>query len=353
MHVIILAGGSGTRLWPLSREDFPKQFLNFGDNESLLQKAVSRFLRSEWVEEVVVSTNIHYQSIVAQQLEKMGAERKVHILVEPERKNTAPAIAFAVRFLQQSLKASEEAAIFVSTSDHLTEPEEVFMRYIGSIGDAMKTHRIVTFGIKPTKPETGYGYIKIGEKLDLYTYRVERFVEKPDRLRAESYVASGDYYWNTGMFAFTISTFWRELKEHAPDIFFNEEYHRFPEISIDYALMEKTGHLSICPLPVTWSDVGSWDSVYDVLEKDRNQNVRIGNIVDVDTKNCLIIGNKRLITTIGLENLLIVETDDALFISKKGESQRVKGLVQELVRKGKSEGEVHHADRETGNLISH
>ncbi|HSX10418.1 MAG TPA: mannose-1-phosphate guanylyltransferase [Chlamydiales bacterium] len=341
MHAIILAGGGGTRLWPLSREDFPKQFLNFGDSESLLQKTVRRFLHSDLIDEIVISTNVHYEALVIKQLEKMDLDRKVHILVEPNRKNTAPAIAFTIKFLQEQLGALDSDPVLVLPSDHLIEPEAVFMRYVDHVRDVVRTEQIVTFGIKPTRPETGYGYIKIGVKLDPFTHRVQEFVEKPDRARAEEYLASGNYYWNAGMFAFSIHTFWTELQNHAPAIFLGMQrtfqeiidgYHLLPDISIDYALMEKTARIAICPLPVHWSDIGSWDSVYEILKKDQNRNVIIGNVIALETKNSLIMGGKRLISTVGLEDLLIVETEDALFISKKGESQRVKALVQELNR---------------------
>lgn len=341
MHAIILAGGGGTRLWPLSRDDFPKQFLSFDGKGSLLQKTVQRIYCSKLIDKIIVVTNAHHEALVVKQLASIDINQKVHILVEPCRRNTAPAIALAIKFLQENLNVPFNASILVLPSDHLIDPEPVFIKYIEHATQIIKINWIVAFGIQPTKPETGYGYIQKGSKLDAYTYRVKHFIEKPDSMRAQSYLASGDYFWNAGVFAFSIEIFWRELKKHAFDIFvlmqerleeIKKKYDLFPNVSIDYSLMEKTDQMAMCPLPISWSDVGSWDSIYDFMDKDQNQNVKIGNVLDIDTKNSLIFGGKRLISTIGLEDVLIVETDDVIFISKKGESQRVKSIVQELYR---------------------
>lgn len=194
----------------------------------------------------------------------------------------------------------------------------------------------ILFGIRPNKPETGYGYIQIGGQKAGLLYRVQRFVEKPDRRKAEQYLASGDYYWNAGIFLFSPKTFWQEALRYAPALMetmqgdFETCLSRFsnnPDISIDYALWEKTEKAIVCPLPISWSDIGCWDSVYDVLDKDEKLNVKLGNILEIDTRGSLLYGSQKLIATIGLEDLLIVDTDDATYISKKGESQKVKELV--------------------------
>lgn len=350
MHILVLAGGGGTRLWPLSRQDFPKQFLHFGEPLSLLQKTVSRFLHFPLTKTLSISTNVQHESLVRQQLAKIDPDLKVHVIVEPDRKNTAPAIAFSLRYLQERAGVGDGESVLVLPSDHLIEPEAVFTRYLEMIEPLSKKEQIVIFGIRPTKPETGFGYIHLGEKYDFLSYRVKRFVEKPTRAVAESYLASGDYYWNAGMFVFTAGLFWKKLSELAPAIYalskdsLNETHSRFsamPDISFDYAILEKSPEILVCPLPVSWSDVGSWDSVYEVMKKDRNQNVKFGNVLDIDTKNSLIFGGKRLISTIGLEDMLIVETDDATFISKKGESQKVKEIVQELQKMGSRKGTDH------------
>ena len=348
MKVIVLAGGGGTRLWPLSRQDFPKQFLHFDDHLSLLQKTVGRFLNVSFAEDVVVATSCQYQTLVEQQLNQMEGENKADILIEPARRNTAPAIALAVKYLQECKGAKDDTVILVMPSDHMIEPESVFIRFLEQ-AEEWARKQIVLFGIHPTRPETGYGYIQIGAQAEGLQYPVQRFVEKPDLQHAEQYLTSGDYYWNAGIFAFCPKVFWEELKCLAPDIFQLMQgdyascltrFSQMPEVSFDYAILEKTKKISVCPIPITWSDVGSWDSLYEVLAKDQNQNVKVGNVHEIDTKNSLIMGGKRLISTIGLEDMLIVETDDATFISKKGESQKVKELVQELVKIGRREGSI-------------
>lgn len=329
-HVVVLAGGGGTRLWPLSKQEFPKQFLRFGNKYSLLQRTALRYAEAP---SVTVVTNAQYEPLVRTQLEAL--HQKVRILIEPERKNTAPAIAYALT----QLDISEDAPLLVVPSDHLIEPQALLTHYLDQVQPVVQSGELVLFGIRPTKPETGYGYIQIGKTCHSLTHIVKRFVEKPDRKLAESYVASGDYYWNSGMFALTPRLLWQKLSQHSPDIYHlihTDRYHEMPDISFDYAILEKMERILVCPLPVTWSDVGSWDSVYDVLEKDENQNAVQGNVFGVDTKNCLIFGGKKLIATVGVEDLLIVETDDAIFISKKGESQKVKQIVQELICQIKS-----------------
>jgi mannose-1-phosphate guanylyltransferase/mannose-6-phosphate isomerase len=341
MKAIILAGGGGTRLWPLSREDFPKQFLNFGTGLSLLQGTVQRLIRAPFIDEVIVATNEHHFALVQEQLDKIGAQCRV--LVEPARRNTAPAIALAIKVLQTECQAKATDPILVVPSDHLIEPEILFLHALEQIKDSGTfVDKIITFGIRPTKPETGYGYIEIGEKFNRLTFQAKRFVEKPDRATAEKYVENPHFFWNSGMFLFSMQTFWDQLRVHSPQVASLFEldlktvinrFHELPDLSIDYAIMEKSKDILLYPLAVSWSDVGSWDSVYDVMEKDQNQNVKIGQVLAIDTTNSLIIGGKRIISTIGLDDLLIVETEDAILISKKGESQRVKALLQELKKR--------------------
>ncbi len=349
MKVVILAGGGGTRLWPFSRLDYPKQFLVFKDQESLLQKSVKRFIDCPFVEKILVVTHAHYAHLVEKQLAQVDPDRKICILVEPYRKNTAPAIALSVRYIEEKLGARPDTPILVLPSDHLISPEEVFLSYLEKVKEKKIKNKIVAFGILPNRPDTGYGYIRVGKKKNSLFFEVESFVEKPDLERAKQYLFEGNYYWNAGIFFFTPEIFWKELKAHVPQMYAHVQgdylslFHAFdqmPEISIDYAVMEKSKNILLCPLPVSWSDVGSWDSVYDVLDKDQNANVKVGNIVDIDTKNSLIIGGKRLISTIGLEDVLIVETPDALFMAKKGESQKVKKLIEELQKRGQAAKEL-------------
>lgn len=328
MKVIVLAGGGGTRLWPLSREDFPKQFLKFGSENSLLQKTVSRFIGVAFVSQVIVVTNELYLPLVKEQLGKIDGD--CQIIVEPMRRNTAPAVGWAVKAL------NTDEPILVVPSDHLIEPEAVFLNTLQQLKPADK---IVLFGIRPTKPETGYGYIQIGEKVDRLTFQVKRFVEKPDLAAAEKYIDRPDFFWNSGMFLFTADTFWKQLKLHAPSIsgLFQDKEVRFsemPDLSIDYAIMEKSKDILLCPIAISWSDVGCWDSVYDMMGKDENQNVHIGRVVSIDTSNSLVVGGKRIIATVGLDDLLIIETEDAILISKKGVSQKVKAVLDQIKQRG-------------------
>lgn len=346
MKAIVLAGGGGTRLWPLSRENFPKQFLRIGGPLSLLQKTVMRLANTSFIDDIVISTNPHYLSLVQEQIKEINNPKNVHILAEPFRKNTAPAIGLAIQFLQTYTQAKPQDTVLVLPSDHIIEPEPVFLSTVEQMDAIAKGKKMITFGIRPTKPETGFGYIRIGKAYETSVFEVAEFVEKPNLQTAKEYLKNPNYFWNSGMFLFSIETFWKELKKHCLSLsnLMNDSYentlasfHEMPDISIDYALMEKSREILVCPLAVSWSDIGSWDSLYEILEKDINQNVKIGNILDIDTKNSLIIGNKRLISTIGIADLLIVETEDAIFISKKGESQRVKSLVAELIKIGRKE----------------
>lgn len=340
MKVVILAGGSGMRLWPYSRTSIPKQFLHFGDKHSLLQKTVLRFVSLAAFSDMVIVTNQQYLHLIHTQLKEIDAESQCHVIIEPDKKNTAPAIALAVSYLLEKGSDAREC-ILVASSDHLIAPESRFLESIVQATPLAEEGKLIVFGIRPTKPETGYGYIKADEK-----GHVECFVEKPNAALAESYVLSGDYLWNSGIFLFQSLAFMQELKEHCPDIAFIvsggfqsaiSQFSEMPDISIDYAVMEKSKDVAMIPLDVSWSDVGSWDSVYEIMEKDEHHNVKIGNVCDMDTHNCLILGSKRLISTIGLSDLIIIETEDVLLIGKKGESQKVKQLVEELKRKNAKE----------------
>jgi mannose-1-phosphate guanylyltransferase / mannose-6-phosphate isomerase len=346
MKIIVLAGGSGTRLWPYSRSCFPKQFLHFGDQRSLLQKTIERFSSRYRLADLLIVTNQAYYHLVKTQAHEIAPELENRILIEPERRNTAPAIALGISYLQKIGEVSSDEAVLVCPSDHLISPPERFLDAVAKGETLTKKGQNVIFGIRPHQPETGYGYIKATRSLEPQVYEMEEFVEKPSLELAKQYLLDGHYLWNSGIFLFNIGTLMQEMQQYCPLIFekmqnsFDQclaDFAEMPDISIDYALMEKSKKTVVIPLDVTWSDVGSWDSVYELLEKDQNQNVKIGNILDIDTQNCLIMGGKHLISTIGLKDLLVIETDDALFIGKKGESQRVKNLVDELKKRNAKE----------------
>ncbi|WP_035589118.1 mannose-1-phosphate guanylyltransferase/mannose-6-phosphate isomerase [Hippea jasoniae] len=363
MKAVILAGGSGTRLFPMSRKNYPKQFLKINNDKSLFQKTIERSLLAVNLKDLIIITNKDYQFHIKNQFSELFPSlfpaynsqftidhSLFNLILEPIGRNTAPAIALAAKFALEKLKVHKDEVLFVSPSDHIISPMEKFAEYIKEAEKIAKEGYIVTFGIKPTKPETGYGYIEDDGALSLNKtnhtiYKVRKFHEKPDSETAKRYLEKGNYYWNSGMFAFSIKTIFEELKKHAPEIYkkvenrtFDEVLENFeimPDISIDYAVMEKTNKAVVLPLDITWSDVGSWDAFYEVMDKDENGNVKAGSVIGIGTKDSLILSDKRVVSTIGLENLIIIETDDALLVAKRGDSQKVKEIVNLLKKDSK------------------
>ena len=348
MKIIILAGGGGTRLFPLSRTCFPKQFMKIGNEQSLLAQTIMRFVPVAKASDMVIVTNQEYLHYVKAELAACGME-KTHILLEPVGRNTAPAIALAASYCIDKLGAGEEEVMFVTPSDHIIRQNDLFIQAVRQAEEMAKLDNIVTFGIKPNKPETGYGYIEAGEVCGC-GFAVNSFTEKPDEATAEKYLAAGCYYWNSGMFGVTMGQIMRELRMHQPEIYQLSatgyantlaQFEVMPTISIDYAVAEKSDKVVTIPLLAYWNDIGSWDAIYDVLDKDKDGNAVKGDCITIDCSNTLMLGRSRLIAGIGLEDLLVVETDDVIVVAKKGESQKVKNLVNELKERGRHEADEH------------
>lgn len=355
---IVLSGGVGSRLWPLSREYMPKQLMPIIDGEhSLLQTTLMRLAAiPESSPPILVCNEIH-RFLAAAQIQSIQVPCSP-IILEPEGRNTCPAIALG------ALAASADGKdpdLLVMPADHLIGDADRFAAAVLKARELSSGGNLVTFGIVPDRPETGYGYIKRGESVvnargENGAYRVCEFAEKPDCERARSYVASREYFWNSGMFMFRASTFLEELRNHSPEIleacrqaygraardhdFLRPEEHSFlscPNVSIDYAVMEKTRRAAVIPLEATWSDVGSWLSLHEVSKKDENGNVVAGDVMLKDTRNCYVHSESRLVSALGIENAIIVETKDAVLISAMDRAQDVKKIVGELKARSREE----------------
>lgn len=343
MKIIILAGGGGTRLFPLSRDCYPKQFLHVIDNKSLLAQTIERFLGLVEAKDIIIVTNERYIFHVQAELKTINAQ-EAHIITEPMGKNTAPAIALAQSYCQDVLQCDDDEILFVSPSDHLIKPIDVFQDLIRNAQDVAKDN-IVTLGIKPTKPEIGYGYIE-AEKNNNLAKKVISFKEKPDLATAKEYITSGNYYWNGGMFMFSIATMQAELTKYMPAIiditqsgyqYAVDNFINMPDISIDYAVAEKSQKMMMIPMEnIYWNDIGSFDAIAEVLS-DKDKNVLKGDILAENCTDTMIIGDNRLIAGIDLENLMIIDTPDALLVAKKGESQKVKNIVNKLKQNKRKE----------------
>lgn len=339
MYGIILAGGSGSRLWPLSRELCPKQLLKLDGENSLLQSTFKRLCRFIDPENIISITNIKHANDVKFQLSKVCGNSVV--LSEPIAKNTAPAIAASIEYFKQ-MKDENEVVIIVP-SDHLIKDLEKFENTVKTGLKAAEEGKIVTFGIQPTYPETGYGYIKTKFEND-GIFDVDCFVEKPDLKTAQKYLLEGNYFWNSGIFMAKVSTLLKEFAHYQKEIFENLSklnykesitikygvFEDMPSISFDYAIMEKSNKIVLCKLQSDWSDLGSWQSLYDVTEKDSNGNVLEGNAIVEDVKNSFIYTDKKIVAAIGLENVILVNTEDAVLACKADYSQQVKNVFEKL-----------------------
>lgn len=353
MKAVILAGGSGTRLWPVSRYGLPKQFIKLNGGRSLLCQTVERLSAVAPLKDIFVITNEDYRFQVREDLKSVSPDLENNIILEPAGRNTAPAIALIIKYCEEKLKCAGSEAILICPSDHVIEPVEKFARYARRAVNAAGTGRIVTFGVKPSGPETAYGYIKAGARLGAARgdiYAVAKFAEKPDRKTASRYLREGGYYWNSGMFAFTIGVMRAEFRTHAPEISRGMDgslagmtagFKNMPSISIDYAVMEKSNRAAVLPIDLLWSDVGSWDSLPEVIKPDRCGNVTLGDVLALDTERTIVMGEKRLISAIGLKDLIVVDTADALLIARRGQAQRVKEVADILKERRRKEVMEH------------
>ena len=371
---VILAGGSGSRLWPLSRQHLPKQFLSLQGDASLLQTTIDR-LRS-----VIESSNV---LIVTQEVHAKGEAYHdllpYQTLFEPMARNTAPAIALAAAWL---MREGADPIMVVLPADHIIKDEKRFREHLNVAIDAAGAGKLITFGILPTRPDTGFGYIKIkglrteerglsGKAASGFSqpsvfsnqtcvYEVERFTEKPDQHNAERFLAEGDYYWNSGMFVWRASAILAEIRPHLPAVHqviqtiiadsraggtfqqaVEKHFSAMPSISIDYGVLEKSSHVSLIPCDIGWNDVGSWQAVHEIGAKDKNGNVISGNVIALDCKNNLIRAEKRLVAAIGVEDLCVIETADAVLVSRSDQTQRVREVVDALQERGSNEHLFH------------
>lgn len=349
---VILSGGMGSRLWPLSRKHLPKQCLPLVDRHfSLLQQTLQRVSPGNSQASIIVCNEDH-RFLIAQQLQDIG-QNNATLMLEPEGRNTAPAIALAAFELIQREKS--DALMLVLPADHVIRDIAAFEQAVSKAALLAEKGALVTFGIQPTRPETGYGYIKSGTD-----FIVEQFVEKPDLATAESYLKSGNYLWNSGMFLLSAKTFLAELKTLQPAIYDavsqaykdrsedmdfvrvgKDAFAACPDDSIDYAVMEKTQIAKVVPYAGDWSDIGAWDALYDFADKDANQNVLAGDVIAEDTQNCLIRSESKLVAAVGVSDLVVVETADAVLVMDKNQAQSVKKVVKRIQEQGRAEHEFH------------
>ncbi|CAD5107311.1 mannose-1-phosphate guanylyltransferase/mannose-6-phosphate isomerase [Zestomonas carbonaria] len=358
MIPVILSGGSGSRLWPLSRKLYPKQFLALTGQRTLFQQTLMR-LDAEGMGAPIVVCNEEHRFIVSEQLAGIGCSAQA-VLLEPFGRNTAPAIAMVAMKL---VAEGRDELLLVLPADHVVEDQKALQRALALATIAAEQGAMVLFGVPASKPETGFGYIKsrpARDDLPPGVLAVERFVEKPSSAKASEFVASGDYFWNSGMFLFRCSRYLEELKGHEPDIYdtcllaLERSKHEgdsvaideatfacCPDNSIDYAVMEKTGRACVVPLDAGWNDVGCWSSLWDVQGKDEHGNALQGDVVLQDCHNCLVHGTGKLVTLVGLDDLVVVETKDAVMITHRERSQEVKQLVNTLAAQGRQEAHNH------------
>lgn len=344
---VIMAGGKGERFWPKSRTNLPKQFLNISGNKSMIQQSIARLEKLIDVSHIFVVTNGLYAELIKAQIPHLPHE---NIIIEPIGRNTAPCIGLASILIEERYP---DSTMIVLPSDHIIENEEGFIKILETaVQVAQNETSLVTLGIKPTYPETGYGYIESTDQKQtinhLEVFKVNKFVEKPDLPVAESYLAAGNYYWNSGIFVWRTEVIRKYIQQFMPDMHdiletmrtafgtvdqdqvIKSEFIKMPDQSIDYGIMEKVEDIHVIPCIFGWDDVGSWTALERINDLDENGNVIKGNILNLDTKRCIIESNGKLIATLGIEDLIIVDTEDVTLICNKDKAQEVKLLLKEL-----------------------
>ena len=353
MIPVILSGGSGTRLWPLSRSQHPKQFLPLVSEHTMVQETVLRLQGLKNLQPPLAVCNENHRFMMAEQLRETGIH-PAGIILEPVGRNTAPAIALA------ALTAQADDTLLVLPADHVITDVPSFQSIVEKADKLAQQDYLVTFGIIPTTPETGYGYIRAGQATDENSFRIDAFVEKPDLDTAQQYVDSGDYYWNSGMFAFKAGRYLEELEKFQPDILKacrkalenaqrdldfirvdKETFLNCPSDSIDYAVMEKTDQGIVIPLDAGWNDIGSWSALWDITDKDGQGNAVSGDVIALDTENSFLLSQSKLVVTVGIDNIVVIDTDDAVMIAAKDRVQDVKLVVDQLKDKQRSEASIH------------
>jgi mannose-1-phosphate guanylyltransferase/mannose-6-phosphate isomerase len=357
-----MAGGSGTRFWPLSRQLFPKQLLKIIGDETLIQQTMRRVVKGAPPERVMISTNPAQAESIKVQLSEWKDALRDNFVLEPEGRNTAPAIALVALEL---LRRDPDAVMLVVPADHIVKGQKEFDAAVALAAELALQGLLVTFGIKPIRAETGYGYVKpdgktvLGKRAKLKGYRVGRFIEKPNAVKAAQYLKAGDYYWNSGMFVWRAGTILEEIRRHQPALargieyigrlidehagrtVIDEEYRRLPSISIDQGVMEKSEKAAMVPVAFKWSDVGSWGSLDEVAVKDEAGNVVVGRVVDLDSQRSVVYGDRRVVATIGLRDMVVVDTPDATLVCPKSRAQDVKRIVDILKQQGAPEHLEH------------
>jgi len=354
MIPVILSGGSGTRLWPLSRGAYPKQFLPLVSDRTMVQETVLRLKGIDKLQAPIAVCNEGHRFMMAEQLWEIGAQPD-SIILEPVGKNTAPAVALAALAAK-----SPDDILLILPADHVIDNVPAFQQAVMKAGQLAEDGFLVTFGIVPTAPETGYGYIKRSSEKIADAFSVADFVEKPDAIIAQTYVDSGEYYWNSGMFAFKAGRYLEELEKFAPEMLLScrqaflqaktdvdfvridkELFAQCPSDSIDYAVMEKTDKAVVIPLEAEWSDVGSWSALWEVTDKDPFGNAVSGDVLALDTENSFIHAGNKLVAVIGLQDIVVVETDDAVMVAHKDRVQDVKKIVASLKKEQRPEADLH------------